>query len=390
MPLEFRSPLLLVTEEAIPPVYRFSLTEKIAIEIADKGHPVYLVCVKGNGDFSHRDIQYHPVEINGWSLFDLKKRAEANIRLILKAVQLCRKEDIRLVYGWWPVLFFTRLTGRKIVSDMPEFIDVMYKSFNKPYSKFVGLCLRLFQRTVARLSEYVITESDISRAIWCSRKIPYEKTIAIPYGVDVEAFINSSRNENFREEYGIGKDEPVIMFHGDIGIDDGVDILIEATRGIGAKTVIIGDGDRKYMQYLKKISSKDVIFTGWIPYREIPGILLNADIYVAPFRSSLYTNSTFPIKQMEAMAAGRPVVMSELHAFSRYVTDKGDCRLVMPGDANNLRSVISELIVNPEERKRLGQNAQRTARKSFDWRIRAGKEASLLIETADKLAKQGK
>jgi len=42
------------------------------------------------------------------------------------------------------------------------------------------------------------------------------------------------------------------MFHGDIGIDDGVDILIEATRGIGVKTVIIGNGDRKYMQYLKK------------------------------------------------------------------------------------------------------------------------------------------
>ncbi len=382
-------PVLLVTEEAIPPVYRFSLTEKIAIEIANKGYPVYLVCVKGNGNFYHGGIQYHPVEINGWNLFNLKKRAETNIRLVLKAVQLCRKEDIRLVYGWWPVLFFTRLTGRKIVSDMPEFIDVMYRSFNKPYPGLIGLCLRLFQRTVARLSVYVITESDISRAIWCSRRIPYEKTLAMPYGVDVETFIDSTRTENFRESYGIGKNELIVMFHGDIGIDDGVDILIEATGGLGVKTVIIGDGDRKYMQYLKSKSSKDVIFTGWIPYREIPGILLNADIYLAPFRSSLYTNSTCPIKQMEAMAAGRPVVMSRIHSFSRYVTDKVDCRLVMPGDVSDLKSVISELIDDPEERKRLGQNARETAKRSFDWRIRAGKEASILTEIADRLAKQG-
>jgi len=66
-------PILLVTEEAIPPVYRFSLTEKLAIEIANKGYPVYLVCVKGDGDFYHGGIRYHPVEVNGWSLFNLKK-----------------------------------------------------------------------------------------------------------------------------------------------------------------------------------------------------------------------------------------------------------------------------------------------------------------------------
>jgi len=131
-----------------------------------------------------------------------------------------------------------------------------------------------------------------------------------------------------------------------------------------------------------------VIFTGWISYREIPGILLNADIYVAPFRSSLYTNSTCPIKQMEAMAAGKPVVMSELHTFSRYVTDRVDCRMVKPGDASNLKSVISELIIDPEERKRLGQNAKETAERNFDWRVRIRKEASILTEAAVKLMKQ--
>ncbi len=375
--------IILVTEEAIPPVYRFSLTEKLAIEISKKGYPVYLVCLKGSGEFRHEDIVYCPVEVKDWSLFNLKKRTEANIRLAIKVLQICRKKDVRLVYGWWPILFFAEVFGRKkVAADMPEFIDVMYRSFNKPFSAIMGPCLRAFQKMVASLSEHIVTESDISRAVWCSRGIPYEKTLSMPYGVDVDFFINAVIDNKFREMYGIGKDELIIMYHGDIGFDDGVDVLINATRGIDARVVIIGDGDAQYMKYLNSIAHKNVVFTGWILYEDIPGIIMNADIYVAPFKSSLYTNSTCPIKQMEAMAAERAVVMSNLHTFSRYVTDRFDCRLVEPGDADDLRKVILELILNPEERARLALNAKETAKKRFDWRIRVEKEASILIDIA--------
>jgi len=375
--------IILVTEEAIPPVYRFSLTEGLAKELARRGIDVYLVCRRGDGEFRHAGIHYEPVDIKGWSLFDLRKRAEANLRLLFKVIRLLRTKDIKLVYGWWPILFFARISGSPVVADMPEFIDVMYRSFNKPLSTFVSPFLRLFQKTVARMSRAVITESDIARAVWASRGIDYSRTYAIPYGVDVDFFISALPDRDFRKRYGIDETQKVIMYHGDIGIDDGVDLLIKATEGIGAKVVVIGDSDPKYMRYLRFLSHPDVIFTGWIPYRIIPGILKTADIYVAPFRSSLYTNSTCPLKIMEALAAGRAVVMAALHTFSHYVKDGFDCRLTIPGDIDNLRTIILDLINDPEEQKRLGQNAVTTAKEKFDWRLRINHEASILIKMVE-------
>jgi len=371
--------IILVTEEAIPPVYRFSLTESLAKELARRGIDVYLVCRRGDGEFRHAGIHYEPVDIKGWSLFDLRKRAEANLRLLFKVIRLLRTKDIKLVYGWWPILFFARISGSPVVADMPEFIDVMYRSFNKPLSTFVSPFLRLFQKTVARMSRAVITESDIARAVWASRGIDYSRTYAIPYGVDVDFFISALPDRDFRKRYGIDETQKVIMYHGDIGIDDGVDLLIKATEGIGAKVVVIGDGDPKYMRYLRSLSHPDVIFTGWVPYRMIPGILKTADIYVAPFRSSLYTNSTCPLKIMEALAAGLPLVVSELHAISRYLRNGEDSLFFKPSDTPDLRKKIGLLLSDETMRKIFSTNSIETARKYFDHKIRINEEADLLI-----------
>lgn len=371
--------IILVTEEAIPPVYRFSLTESLAKELARRGIEVYLACRRGDGEFSYAGIHYEPVDVKGWSLFDLRKRAEANLRLLIKVIRLLRTKDIKLVYGWWPILFFARLYGSPVVADMPEFIDVMYRSFNKPLSRLLSPFLRLFQKSVARMSRAVITESDIARAVWASRGIDYSKTYAIPYGVDVDFFVSAVPDGDFRREYGISEKDKVIMYHGDIGIDDGVDILIKATEGIGAKIVIIGDGDPKYMRYLLSISHSDVIFTGWIPYRMIPGILKSADVYVAPFRSSLYTNSTCPLKIMEAMAAGLPLIVSELHTMSKYLKDGENSLFFKPSDVIDLRKKISLLLSSETMRKTFEQRGIETVKKYFDHNLRISQEADLLM-----------
>ncbi len=371
--------IILVTEEAIPPVYRFSLTESLAKELSRRGIEVYLVCRRGDGEFSHAGIYYEPIDVKDWSLFNLKKRAEANLKLLINVIRLIRMKDIKLVYGWWPILFFARLFGKAVVADMPEFIDVMYRSFNKPLSPLVSPFLRLFQKTVAKMSRTVITESNIAQAVWASRGVEYCKTYAIPYGVDVHFFISAVADREFRNRYGISENKKVIMYHGDIGIDDGVDILIKATEGIDAKVIIIGDGDPRYMKYLHSISHPNVIFTGWMSYQKIPGILKIADIYVAPFRSSLYTNSTFPLKIMEALAAGLPLIVSEIHAISKYLKDEKDALFFKPSDTMDLRKKISLLLSNEIMRNTLSGNGIEVARKYFDHRIRIVQEADVLM-----------
>jgi len=374
--------IVLVTEEAIPPAQRFSLTERLATEIAAMDYPVYLVCVRGAGDWTYPGVTYAPVDMPGWTLFDLKMRLRANLQLCAQVLRLCHTEPVMLVYGWWPIVFFGRYMGRKsVAADMPEFIEEMYRSFGKPMLRIMGPLLKAYQTLVARSCRLVLTESDIARAVWCSRGVSYERTRAMPYGVETDRFAVARRGD-FRQEYGIAENDVVVLFHGDIGTDDGVDILLQATHDLPVKVAIVGGGDPAYMRYLKSIAGPNVLFTGWIAYSRMSEVLATCDICVAPFRSTLYTNSTCPIKVMEAMAAGKATVMSNLHTLAQYVTDGHDCRLVEPGDVSHLQSTISDLADRYGERRRLGENARRTAAERFHWRVRVREEARLLIGLA--------
>jgi glycosyltransferase involved in cell wall biosynthesis len=371
--------ILLVTEEMIPNVQRFSLTEKLARALSDSGNDVILVCLKGDGEWSHPGARYLPIAMPGWSLFSLTQRIRANLAICFKVLKICFTNKIDLAYGWWPIMFFARFLGfTKMASDMPEFMDVMYVSFNKPFSSIMGAALRVFQNIVARNSEFLLTESETSRNLWAERGVPLSRTQSIPYGVDTKYFAEARKN-GFREKYGVSLAETVVFYHGDIGKDDGVDILVKAAAGLPVKVIIAGDGDPAYMKYLHSLPANNIIFTGWVHYSKIASLMAETDIYAAPFRKSPYTDTTCPLKQMEAMAAGKAVIISRLDTFSKYVKDGIDCLLVEPGNESELREAIRKLAGDAGLRKPLGVNAGKTA-VNFDWSIRTSKEAALITD----------
>jgi len=372
--------VLLITEEKIPAAYRFSLTQKLAEKLADRGERVFLVSTSDGAKLEYPGIIHKPVVMKNWDLLNLMSRLKANIRICLKTLMLCYTKDIKLVYGWWPILFFAKLFAfKKVAADMPEFMDIMYKSYNKPLTWLVCPLLKFYQTIIAKFSTFIVNESEISREIWAKRGVKFDKTYNIPYGVETKKFSVATKG-NFRKKLNISDDEIVLLFHGDIGIDDGVDILIEAANSLPVKVIIAGDGDLKYMNELKKNSSLNIIFTGWIKYEMIPELIAECDICVAPFRSSMYTNSTCQLKQMEAMAAGKPTIISKLQTFSQYVKDKHNCLLVEPGNVEQLRIAIFELLNNSDERIMLGKNAK-TDSAQFDWQIPVKKLCDILIKT---------
>jgi len=371
--------ILLITEEKIPAAYRFSLTQKLAEELADRGECVYLVSTSDGAKLEYPGIIHKPVVMKNWDLLNLMSRLKANIRICLKTLILCYTKDIKLVYGWWPILFFAKIFAfKKVAADMPEFMDIMYKSFNKPVAWLVCPLLKFYQTIIAKFSTFIVNESEISREIWASRGVKFEKTYNIPYGVETKKFSEATKG-NFRKELKISENDTVLLFHGDIGIDDGVDILIEAAKDILVKVIIAGDGDIKYMNELTKNSLQNIIFTSWINYETMPQLLAESDICVAPFRSSQYTNSTCQLKQMEAMAAGKPVIVSDLATFSKFIKNDFDARIVKPGSVDDLKNAIIELMNDKEKCSRLGTNARITAQQ-FDYKIRTEKEASLILD----------
>jgi glycosyltransferase involved in cell wall biosynthesis len=294
---------------------------------------------------------------------------------------VCRKEKIDVVYGWWPVAYFASIfSGTPMVADMPEFLEKMYKTFKKKFPMIIGPILRNFQIIVAKRSKAIITESKEAKEEWVKRGIKSSKLHYRPYGIEVDFFNSQMNVSRIKKKLGVPKKELLVMYHGDIGHDDGVDILLRACKEVDLWCVVIGDGPEDYIRSLKKIAGKKTIFTGWINYSEIPAYLKNCDIYAAPFRSSEYTNTTYPLKQMEAMAAGKAVICSRLKAFSSTVEHKKDIFLVKPGKIEELKIAIKTLADNKKLRLKLGKNAHQTAIKKFGWEKRVKVDIGVIKE----------
>ncbi len=377
---------LLITEETIPPIQRFSLTERLAEVLSEiPGLKVHLIAVSSNPKARLGKVYFHGITIRNWSLFNLIKRAETNLKILASAIRTVRKYRVSFIHGWWPIAFLTaKLTGRPYAVDMPEFIEEMYRSFNQPFYKIVRLILRRFQLMVATGSRAVIVESQLAADEWHRRKKTLDSTRVhiIPYGVDTE-FFSKGEGQSIRQQFGLSKDETLVVYHGDIGYDDGIDVLLEAAKDLPLIVAIVGEGPKSLMNRLRKMAGPGTIFTGWLPYLKMPSVLSAADICCAPFRSTRYTNTTFPLKIMESMAAGRATVCSEITAFASVVKDRQEVFLVKPGDVTALRCALMELAGGPQLRKKISQAGQAKAFAVFDWRLRTSKEMAILINLAN-------
>jgi len=86
---------------------------------------------------------------------------------------------------------------------------------------------------------------------------------------------------------------------------------------------------------------------------------------------SLY--EPFGIVALEAMSAGKPVVVSDVGGFSEIVEDGVTGLKVRPGDPEQLASAIELLVANPELRRSLGEAGMRAVRERFSWKVVAGR-----------------
>ena len=190
--------------------------------------------------------------------------------------------------------------------------------------------------------------------------------VLIPNGVRVDHYQDA---QPLREWPG-----PAIGFLG--RMDEprkGLPILLEAFAGIRARIpeailVLIGPGDPdEVLADVPAALRSGIVVLGRLNEADKARALASLSVYVAPNTGG----ESFGIVLLEAMAAGAPVVASDLDAFAR-VLDEGRCGALFPvGDAAALEATVVDLLGNDEERRRLAAaGARRVA--AYDWRTVAG------------------
>ena len=185
------------------------------------------------------------------------------------------------------------------------------------------------------------------------------KVKVIPNFVDSAFVVPMDRMTAYRTELGIG-DGPVVMYAGNVGFSQSLDLVLEAARRIPDATFVI-NGDGSGREHFEKEAEgiTNIRFNGYQPKERVPEVLATADIHVVPLRRGLGAVSV-PSKTYSILAAARPVVaaIDEGTEVPRIIAASGGGIAVPPDAPDSFVEALRRLLDDPPARTSMGLNAR--------------------------------
>jgi len=201
-------------------------------------------------------------------------------------------------------------------------------------------------------------------------KIPSRKVITLLNGIDIPKFMISVNRDQKMKELGITNEGPVVGLTARLTEEKGVSYLLQSMRRVinsfpGVTLVITGEGPLEVK--LKKESidlgiGDNVLFAG--ARLDIPELLKLFDIFVLPSLSE-----GLPICLLEAMAAGCPVVATDVGGVSVAIKHGRNGSLVRPGHPGGLAAEIIRVLASKDLRDRYSRNGVRIAKERFSAEV---------------------
>lgn len=207
-------------------------------------------------------------------------------------------------------------------------------------------------------------------------KLPPEKTVVIPNGVDVARFEAAEPAD--LAQFGMPLGSRALIAVGRLDPQKGLQYLIEAMSGVVLQVpdlhlLLVGEGPQRHQleTWIRERRLSDrVHIAGW--RSDVPNLLRAAWCLVLP---SLWEG--MPNVVLEAMAAGLPVIATQVEGTNELVQEGQTGLLVGSRSASALESAIIALANDPDRAERLGAEAQNHVRRHFSWEKMTEKYAEL-------------
>ena len=238
------------------------------------------------------------------------------------------------------------------------------------------------KRFAGRLADRLDGRIAVSGAArhFISRYFPGEYEI-IPNGVDLDRFTHAEPYEALRDG------TLNILFLGRLEERKGLTHLLQAyhrlrKRKVDARLLVVGAGPklREYKRFVGLRGIRDVEFLGRVNDAEKVRYFASADIYCAPNTGQ----ESFGIVLLEAMAAGVPIVASDIHGFKRVVERNVQGLLVEPRNPRALAAALYALARDPDLRHEMGE-AGRARAPEFSWDRVTEQIVDFYYETRDRV-----
>lgn len=305
---------------------------------------------------------YHQVDIPR-SIF----KVGSILRSFRQVKDLCEERQYGLIHCHSPIggviarlaARKSRKTGTKVVYTAHGF------HFYKGASLKNWLLFYPMERLCARFTDLLITinQEDYTLA---SRKMKAKKVVYVPgVGLDPAAF-SSEETEltSLREELGLNPEDKVILSVGELSRRKNHKVILQALAKLSDSAIHylicgIGPEEKNLLNLARELGlEKQLHLLGF--RRDIPKLLALADLYAFP---SLQEG--LPVALMEAMAAGKAVVCSEIRGNTDLIEPEIGGEVLKTDDVEGFAQTIGKLLADPEDRKKMGL-ANRLRIRNFD------------------------
>ena len=267
-------------------------------------------------------------------------------------------------------------TGTPVVYEVRGFLEETWASRDPAR---VGTERHRLQReceaNLMRSADAVVTLAETMAAEIVERGVPRDRIFLAPNAVDDSLLTADYDGATFRAAHGIGPDEIVVGSVSSIVAYEGFATLLSAAAllrdaGTPVRVLLVGDGTEREA-LVKQVSALKLREHAILPGRVGPEEALRAqaaiDIFVCPREDLRVCRLVTPLKPVEAMALGKPVVLSDLPALSELVGGEGAGMLVPPGDPQALADALGALRDDPARRAEMGEAGRAEVAAKRTW-----------------------
>jgi len=263
----------------------------------------------------------------------------------------------------------------KTVFDMADDLTEMIRAspqiprFMRPLSGLLGNFY--IKKNISNAELVILTTNNLIDAY----KIPKTKSKLISNGVDIKNFYY---HDNAKKELNL--DDFIIGYVGVLREWVNFEPVFKALNFLenNVKFMIVGsEGNINYHKKLaKRYNVQDrVIFTGMVPYSEVPLYISAMDICLVPFETSGIAENALPLKLFEYMACERPIISTDISAVKQVVGNM----ILYSSDTDGYIKNINCLYDDSKLRQKLGKKGRKLVEKEYDWKVIVKELEQILI-----------
>jgi glycosyltransferase involved in cell wall biosynthesis len=263
-----------------------------------------------------------------------------------------------------------KLTGAKVILDVHDLMPELYQSkFRLSATHWLVRFIIWMERRSVGFADRAIAVHKPHLFTLVQHGNPSEKFIILLNLPDPKIFSTRTSPVPQRKDSGFK-----LIYHGTVAQRHGLQVVIRALTDLreeinGLKLQIIGEGD--YIPHLRnlvrELRLEDCVDlkAEFLPLEDLVPVILQADIGVVPILYDDFTKYMLPVKLLEYVALGIPVICSRTETIESYFDDSM-IQYVSPGNVSEFTKQIRNLYQNSQQREQIRSNADRFNRE-YSW-----------------------